>query len=234
MWWKWTPTVSGPVVIDTLGSGLDTVLAVYTGATSVTSRGTRVALSDNITPTLVQSSVSFSAVAGTTYHIVVLGKTAADECNIQLNVTRPPLNDNFARATVVTVPVVTEVNVSGSNARSTLETGEPAPNGNSASKTTVWFRFKALETKVITLDTFGSNFDTVLSVYKGSALNSLTPIAVNDDSGNAQSLVKFQMTAGSTYYVQVAGWNGAQGRYRLSFSPAGAQSVESAKASLGE
>jgi serine protease len=235
VWWKWTPSVSGAVAIDTLGSGFDTVLAVYSGATSVTNRGTRVALNDNISATEKRSRVAFSAVAGTTYHIVVLGRSAAEECAISLNITRPPLNDNFARAKVVTVPVVTEVNVSGSNARSTFEAGEPAPNGVASSNTTVWFRFTAQETKVITLDTLGSQFDTVLSVFKGSAVNALTRVAVNDDfGGTSSSRLTFQMTAGTTYHIQLAGFAGAQGRYRLSFTPSGAQSVESVKASLSE
>ena len=31
VWWSWTAPTSGSVMIDTIGSGFDTVLAVYTG-----------------------------------------------------------------------------------------------------------------------------------------------------------------------------------------------------------
>ena len=31
LWWEWSPDTSGPVVIDTAGSGYDTILAVYQG-----------------------------------------------------------------------------------------------------------------------------------------------------------------------------------------------------------
>ena len=75
----------------------------------------------------------------------------------------------------------------------------------------------------------------MLSVYKGSALTTLTPVAANDDfSGTHQSRVAFQMTAGATYYVQLAGWKGAQGRYRLSFAPPARRASRTRKASLAE
>jgi subtilisin family serine protease len=31
LWWSWSPAVSGPVILDTAGSGFDTILAVYEG-----------------------------------------------------------------------------------------------------------------------------------------------------------------------------------------------------------
>jgi serine protease len=238
VWFKWTPSASGPVVIDTLGSGFDTVLAVYRGATAVTSLGARVALSDNISSSVKQSKVSFSAVANTTYHIVVAGRTAAEECSISLNFTRPPLNDNFAQARVVNLPLATETGAQGSNARSTRQAGEPTLGGDPANNTTVWFRFTAPETNILTIDTLGSEIvDTVLAVYKGSAVNALTRVATNDDIVNGverHSRVRFQMVEGVTYYVQLGGWHGEQGRYRLWFSPAGAQSLDRAKLSQSE
>ncbi|MBY6243811.1 S8 family serine peptidase [Methylosinus sp. Sm6] len=239
VWWKWTPNVAGPVTIDTLGSGFDTVVAVYRGATSVTSRGTVVATNDNISSTVKQSRVTFNALAGQTYHIVVAGKRATEECSITLNVSRPPLNNNFAQATVVKLPVATEVGVAGSNDGATKETGEPSLNGDAANTSTVWFRFTAPETGVLYLDTSGSPTltDTVLAVYKGAALDALTLVAVNDDivqGVNTASRLNFGATAGATYYVQLSGWHGAQGRYYLWFTPAGAQSLDHAKTSLAE
>ncbi|MBY6243812.1 S8 family serine peptidase [Methylosinus sp. Sm6] len=236
VWWKWTPSFAGPVTIDTLGSGFDTVLGVFRGATSVTSRGVQVAVNDNISSTVKQSRVSFNARAGETYHIVVAGKTSSEECSIQLNVTRPPANDNFAKASVVTLSASSEVGVAGGNFGATKETDEPNLNGDAANTSTVWFRFTAPATGLITLDTEGSPTldDTVLGVYKGSTLATLTLVAVNDDFSFTDRLsrVTFNMTAGTTYYAQLSGWHGGQGRYRLWFTPAGAQSLDRAKVSL--
>jgi hypothetical protein len=70
VWYHWTAPTNGPVVFDTLGStsGLDTLLAVYTG-TSVGNL-TVVATNDDANGTL-QSQVTFTASSGTTYRIAV-------------------------------------------------------------------------------------------------------------------------------------------------------------------
>lgn len=237
VWFKWTPTASGPVTIDTIGSGFNTVLAVFRGAVSAASRGTTVASNDDISASVRQSRVTFNAVAGTTYHIVVAGRTAAEECSITLNVKRPPTNDNFAAARSLFVPIGGAVGVSGNNIGATKQTGEPNLNGDAANSSTVWFRFTAQETGIVTIDTIGSEIaDTVLAAYRGAAINTLTQVAVNDDIGlgNTHSRASFQMVAGTQYFIQLAGWHGAQGRYRLWLTPAGAQSLDRSKVSLGE
>jgi hypothetical protein len=238
VWFKWTPTAAGPVTIDTIGSGFDTVLAVFKGASSAASRGTTIAASDNISATVKQSRVSFTAAAGVTYHIVVAGRTVTEECSITLNVTRPPTNDNFAQARVVSLPLATAVGVSGSNVGATKQAGEPNLNGDAANTTTVWFRFTAPETGLLTIDTIGSEMvDTVLAAYRGSAINALTRVAVNDDISpgvDRHSRLSFQMVAGKIYHVQLGGWHGEQGRYRLWLTPAGAQSLDRSKLSLAD
>ena len=58
----------------------------------------------------------------------------------------------------------------------------------------------------MTIDTLGSNFDTVLAVYTGNALNNLVMVGCDDDAaGGRQSRVTFTATAGTTYRVQVGG-----------------------------
>ena len=85
-WWTWTASTSNTVTIDTLGSDFDTVLGVYTGNTLATlvSIGC-----DDDTDTSTQSSVTFGATAGTTYHIQVSGFAGATG-NITVNITGPP------------------------------------------------------------------------------------------------------------------------------------------------
>lgn len=74
----------------------------------------------------------------------------------------------------------------------------------------VWYRFQPKADGLVTLDTFGSNYDTVLVVYTsspGQSAQELTQIAWNDDSysdsGFFQSIVQFQGTANTTYFIQV-------------------------------
>jgi hypothetical protein len=51
-------------------------------------------------------------------------------------------------------------------------------------------------------DTFGSNYDTVLSVWTGSP-GTFAPVACNDDTGSLQSQVSFAATSGTTYFFMV-------------------------------
>src|SRR6185436_1308598 len=80
LWWSWTaPAGVGKVTIDTAGSEIDTVLAVYTAPGNVAaSLGTlqRVAFNDDA-PGATTSTVTFTATAGTTYLIAVAGKAGA-------------------------------------------------------------------------------------------------------------------------------------------------------------
>jgi subtilisin family serine protease len=69
VWWKWTAPANMDFTINTVGSAFDTVLAVYTGET--TESLTEVATSDDRNALDWTSQVTFAAVAGTTYHIVV-------------------------------------------------------------------------------------------------------------------------------------------------------------------
>lgn len=72
VWYQWTAPSSGVWQFETLGSSFDTLLAVYTG-TSV-SNLTQIAANDDIPgATNTISRLSFAAVAGTNYRIVVDG-----------------------------------------------------------------------------------------------------------------------------------------------------------------
>jgi hypothetical protein len=72
VWWKWTPTAGGSAKLDTRGSYYDTTLAVYTG--TALSALTRLVADDDVQDGVVQASeVTFTATAGTTYHIAVDG-----------------------------------------------------------------------------------------------------------------------------------------------------------------
>jgi hypothetical protein len=70
IWWKWTPSVTATVTIDTAGSDFDTFLGVATG--SAVNGLVPVASNDDTNGTF-QSSVTFTAYAGTEYQIKVDG-----------------------------------------------------------------------------------------------------------------------------------------------------------------
>jgi hypothetical protein len=74
-WFGLRPTSDGVLLIDTIGSGIDTVLAVYTGTDLLDL--TMIACDDNSAPDGRTSVVRFPALAGTSYAVVVDGVNGA-------------------------------------------------------------------------------------------------------------------------------------------------------------
>ena len=66
----------------------------------------------------------------------------------------------------------------------------------------------------VTVDTFGSVFDTKLGVFSG-ACDALLCIGGNDDTGGVQSEVSFIGTASETYIIYVTGFGANTGEYTL-------------------
>jgi hypothetical protein len=99
-----------------------------------------------------------------------------------------PANDNFASA--LTLAGNTGA-ITGNNTGATKEAGEPdhvsLPGGKS-----VWYKWTAQVDGIISFDTIGSDFDTLLAIYTGASVGALNPVASNDDldrtsSGSASS-----------------------------------------------
>jgi len=104
------------------------------------------------------------------------------------------------------------------------EDGEPAACGVVGSATS-WYALLAEADGAITINTLGSNFDTVMAVYtdtgEGPGLfDGLRPVTCNDDASATEktSAVRFCGQAGTVYFVQVDGVNGAVGTVKLNFS----------------
>jgi len=79
VWYSWTPTTSGTVLIDTLGSDFDTVLAVYSGpAANPTFGGLgELACNNDGAGAAGPSRLPLSVTAGNTYYIQVEGYSGA-------------------------------------------------------------------------------------------------------------------------------------------------------------
>ena len=89
------------------------------------------------------------------------------------------------------------------------ESGEPV-HGVSGNRSG-WVMWTAPASGTVTMDTFGSSFDTVLAVYTNSptgppGMSNLVLVAANNDAGGtAQSQVSFSVLAGQPYAVVVDG-----------------------------
>lgn len=113
----------------------------------------------------------------------------------------PPTNDNFATATTVTEPVPFTNSVD-----TTQATVEPTdPDSNCAGpENTVWYSYTPSTSGFVQANTFGSDYDTVLSVWTGTSGN-LTEVTCNDDTSGGttgvESKVIWNATASTTYHI---------------------------------
>ena len=114
----------------------------------------------------------------------------------------PPPNDAFATAPLL--PGYAGA-TPGSLANATLEEGEPGHAGGVTGST--WYKWRPRVTGRVSVDTRGSDGDTVVDVYTGSELAGLTRLGGNDDALDLapQSRVTFPAVAGTTYRIAVSG-----------------------------
>ena len=136
-----------------------------------------------------------------------------------------PVNDNFANAT--TIAGITGT-TNGNNLLATLEapceinqittfnSDGSVEISNDKIGATVWYAWKAPATGTVAFDTFGSDFDTVLAIWSttnGLCDINLTNLTANDDDlvNGPQSSVGFSVNAGTTYYIQVSGYDNGGG-----------------------
>ncbi len=145
--------------------------------------------------------------------------TAVDEAgNISPPVTiqlvylvQNPANDFFAEAIPLTGA---SGSVTADTTQATKEVGEPNHAGNFGGKS-VWWDFRAPQDGVLTLNTLGSSFDTVLALYTGPVVSNLTSVAANDDAfpgaPGGYSLINQAVRSNILYHVALDGYGGASG-----------------------
>ena len=123
-----------------------------------------------------------------------------------------PANDTFGAAQIL---AGTSGDVASTNADATKEAGEPAHAGN-AGGASVWFRLTPDRIGRVTVLTRQVTFDTLLAVYSGTDVASLTEVASNDDYGTSRaSRVAFPVVPGTEYFIAVDGLDGVNGPFTL-------------------
>ncbi|MCY0991587.1 hypothetical protein OV203_30880 [Nannocystis sp. ILAH1] len=143
-----------------------------------------------------------------------------------------PKNDDITNAIVITEPSFSDKLNTGA---ATTAPDDPVCFGNS---TTVWYAYTPAVDERIHLDTFGSSYDTTLSVYTEGSTEPLTQVACNDDAVRALSAIEFQASAGVTYFFMVgsfgSGNSGGATRFNFEVDPPLELSVQFDSGFLGE
>lgn len=217
VWYRIVPARSGRLSVNTCSARFDTVLSVYTGRS--VGALTEVASDDDSCGSQLGSHVVFQAEARVVYSIAVgvypgtdLGDGLFEFVGTRV---RRPVNDNFGSPRSIRLGDRLVL----SSERATAQRGEPRHFRTSRPAHSVWFHFRAPRTGRVTAATFGSSFDTVLAVYRGSRLSRLRRIASNDDTGGSfASLVRFRARRGLTYRIAVDGLDGLSGDVVLALS----------------
>jgi len=117
-------------------------------------------------------------------------------------------SDTCLNAVVIPTSTNAAFTASMNTITATTASTDPYPSCNYWARTkTVWYQYTAPRNGTIVADTFGSNYDTVLSAYSGSC-SYLFPVtgACSDNASylTAQSKVSFAAVAGRTYYFMVS------------------------------
>jgi len=132
--------------------------------------------------------------------------------------TTPPDNDNLADA--VDITGISPRTLMDSNINATAETNENA-HGNTSWTTSVWYEWTPTITGSAKINTFGSDFDSMLGVYTGDTFP-LSQVAFNNDfdrpNGELNSQVTFQADQGEVYKIAVIGFENDSGSIQLNWS----------------
>jgi hypothetical protein len=207
VWFNFTPTTNELVVADTNGSTYQPAVSVWTGA-----RGALV----NVTCGNFFQPASWQATAGVTYHLMVansslFGSAPAGQLTLHLQGLLAPPNDDISHATVIPrLPFNDTLDTTAA----TTSPSDPAACDNTVNAT-VWYKFTAPASGIISLDTAGSNYQTAVSAYSGSP-GALLQIACGVNATNI-----FAVSKGTTYYFMVAAFpqQGGSLHFRVNVKP---------------
>ena len=193
------------------------------GATTVRFNGTTAVFSP-VNDTSLTTTVPAGATTGP---LTVVSAGGTGTSTTSFTVVTGLVHDTFASGRALTGATG---GVDDSNAAATFETGEPA-HADSAGGASLWYSWTAPVTGRFVFDTIGSDIDTLLAIYTGTAVNALTPLVSNDDidntAGNHASRVSLNAVAGTVYRIAVDGWSGLRGNVALSWSQAAAAVITS-------
>jgi hypothetical protein len=210
VWYRFTAPAVGVYTVSTASGASaaldDTVIAAY----SLSASGlVPIVGSDDYTDSL-HGRITFTVHELDTYYIAVDGFGALQgNFVLSYEFLNAPKNDNFADAEYIGIGSFSNLHgISGSNALSTGEAGEPPHEvGIPTERSSIWYKWMSTAGRSVTFRLDGSNYDTVLAVYTGSSVNNLTLVAKNDNFGPVgtdTSRVTFYAPPG-IYYIAIDG-----------------------------
>lgn len=224
LWWAWTPTSNTSVLIDTSGSRVDNVLAVYTG--SSLSALQPAASASGAVAQLRPGYVTFNAQAGQAYHIALASRNSTTLGSLKLSILPTAQPDKTAPAIAVTGP---QSGLTVSNQQVTI-TGTASDLGNPPT---------GVNKVVLTVNGCSTSATSGTGTWSGTVslqpeLNVIQATAY-DEAGNASApvtveLVYFAVTPGNDFFASAAPLVGLSGTNSVDTSNATKEAGEPAHA----
>ncbi len=237
VFYRFTPPNSGVINLNTNGSNYDTVLSVFEGCV-LFFNGIRIEPQelgcDDDGGTGLQSQLTNIPVSidnSVTIKVAKFGSASgANDLDFNFSFTAtPPSNDSCGSATVIADPGTGAFSYRPPLADTELATVSPCePDedcGAATNSNSVYYTFTPDHDGVVSIDTVGSDYDTVLAIFDRCTFNingtCIQPpeLGCNDDSGGTfqSSLSNIPVLAGDPIIIKVAEY-GAEGGGRLDFN----------------
>jgi hypothetical protein len=192
LWWTYTASANGVVLLDATASSFAASLDVYTGnqlstLTEITS-----------TSSSLESAVRFQVTAGQTYQIAVDGPNGqTGTIDLHLSFATLPPNDNFAQRQQLSGSTIA---IKANNSGATRQAGEPNHSGTPGCAS-LWWTWTAPANGAFTLtatNTAGGNM--LVGVYTGDTLTNLNPASIQFQYPSSYFVPVMQ---GVTYQIAV-------------------------------
>jgi hypothetical protein len=226
VWLEWTSTFDGVATISACG-GDPPRMAVY--------RGTQL---QALTPVADNGKsgdcqVGFLVKSGVRYDIALdtFGDDDQATSAWEFVAYRHPPNDAFAAAQTLSIDPAIGGSVLGTTFGATAQLGEPDHFPGVDATYSVWYRWTAPRTEGVTFDTCSETFavDSLLAVYSGASVSSLSQLGSNDDGPTCNladsgfgnpfgSQVTINAVAGQQYSVAVDSYDMSAFELRISHS----------------
>ena len=226
LWWSFTAPNEGLYTFDTLGSEIDTILRAYKHLPQFSGlnielpsiAGANVAnvpwlkTSDDLGAS-TEASLRLRLYAGETIWLSAGGKYP-NFGDVILSWGRQDGSPDELIGDLQEAPIVLDSSESSivlTNLGATTEIDEPLHGGGVANHASIWLQFSPTQAGTYILDTFGSDIDTLLSIYDVQNLDQ--ELAGNNDLSlnNLTSRLRVELQANQDYLIAIAGNDEAEG-----------------------
>lgn len=198
VWYQYTATEAQTVTFDTLGSNYDTVLSIWQGTGHPM---TAVDCNDDA-GLQIQSFLTVSLTPGV-YYIQISHFQGDGNLVLNAKSVNTMSNDDLANALEIKADAQGNYHHTQLTKEANQEQNEAVASCGKGYQGSVWYQYKPATNQAVVFDTFSSDYNTILSVWTGAA-HPLTEMACDDDDSGSDSKLSLALTAGTTYYINVA------------------------------